>query len=301
MTPAVVIVYPSAKDGPIVRWYISEATALYGSEVASASALKVCIQGASEQVAAEAFGVHRHLREDRHADVSWAATHRRLTIGMETELVRLDQAGPAREPVPLVARHLDRLMTSATAMRDQLDARQAELDEARTDLANLQAVAARFAERAEVELAQRTAERDRAVRDADRAGEIRHATWVQAQRLRGELAVSMSQTASNHAKLLDALDIEGSARESIDPIATVRGLRDYIEQLKADQRSQVEPGICGRKAPRLSGNQASVVCELKAGHAGWHRSGGQHWNGILCGGCMQVECVCADLNDRVVR
>lgn len=259
MNAEVVIVYPTERDGSIVRWYVNEAQALYGHEVASAGPVRVCLEGASEQVAAEAYMVHRQLRDDRNADVSWAATHRRLTIGLDTELIRLEQAGPEHEPVPLIARGTARLLDSATAREGErkvllwLHAEAAhERDVARTDLSHLQAVAAGFAEQAEVELAQRTAERDRAVRDAERTAEIKRATWEQAQRLRGELAVAISQVASNHAKVCEALGIEGEARDRIDPVATIRGLRDYIEQLKAE--------IAGLKA----GLQVELTRAVKA-------------------------------------
>lgn len=383
MNAAVVIVYPTERDGSIVRWYVSEAQALYGHEVASASPVRVCLEGASERVAAEAYMVHRQLRDDRHADVSWAASHRRLTIGLETELVRLDQAGPEREPVPLIARGTARLLDSASAREGERNVllwlhaeASEERDTAREDLAKLHAVAARFAEQSEEELARRTAERDRAVRDADDAARIKHATWQQAQRLRGELAVSMGQTASNHAKLCDALGIEGEARDRIDPIATVRGLRDYIEHLKAEAKPgpsalvrrfhqafdlpigddsrthnamradlireearEAADALLAASLPSIAQELADLAyvtygaaltlgIDLDLAVAEVHRANmsklgidgkpimrgdgkvlkGPHYRApdmtpalAKCGGCGQADCVCADLNDRVVR
>lgn len=37
-------------------------------------------------------------------------------------------------------------------------------------------------------------------------------------------------------------------------------------------------GICGERQPRLDGRV--VVCELLAGHRGWHQEGATHWS--LC-------------------
>lgn len=126
------------------------------------------------------------------SEVSQAVGRAARAVTSDPALGRLiaERAPAVAQLVPDIIRVA--MGTLAPVICDQYEA---DLAAARKDLANLQAVAARYHVDAEAELARRTAERDRAVRDADRAGEIRHATWVQAQQLRGELAVALERAA----------------------------------------------------------------------------------------------------------
>jgi uncharacterized protein (DUF1778 family) len=108
----VVIVFPS-DGGSVVRWYASEDQANFGTEIASASAVRVRIEGASVDVAADAYEVHRQLHADRTADVSWAATHRRVVDGLNVELVALERPAE-RGPV---GRSESRQRTNMVALR----------------------------------------------------------------------------------------------------------------------------------------------------------------------------------------
>lgn len=115
----VAILYPTVQDGTVVRWYRSVDEAKYGSEIASASRDRVCIEGASQKVAARAYAVHEVLRSDRRADVSFVATHRRVTSGLGVELVELEH--PADEMLLDLLVDLPLLVELPVGWQDQVD------------------------------------------------------------------------------------------------------------------------------------------------------------------------------------
>lgn len=65
-----------------------------------------------------------------------------------------------------------------------------------------------------------------------------------------------------------------------DPGRTGGSLAAMIAAALADARHEAvaEHGRCGNRPPELGGwIESTSVCELPAGHRGWHRDGGVEW------------------------
>lgn len=81
MNDPVIIVYPTIMDGPVVRWYLNEAAAEYGSDVLSASRSGVMVNGYLTAIPTEwvdaARSAYEAMSGDRRVDMYALATHRK--------------------------------------------------------------------------------------------------------------------------------------------------------------------------------------------------------------------------------
>lgn len=95
MSEAVIILFYTIMDGPVLRWYHSDAAAKHGSDYMSVSRNGVHISEfldrIPEEEIAKAKRAARELNRDRRADVSSFATHDKSFGGGRLERIAREE------------------------------------------------------------------------------------------------------------------------------------------------------------------------------------------------------------------
>lgn len=178
------------------------------------------------------------------------------------------------------------------AIADQYEADLAKLREA---LRVAHEALGRLVMSSESQVDKLTEQRDRAVKEAERTAEIKHAQWEVAQRLRGALAVAKSQVDYEKGWRVAELGATATLLRNAAAEAVKHG-----DQYTADRllSAAEDHGSEGCALPLAECHAVALAFEQLAEYRARDATTAQ--GSVLCGGCMQGECVCADLNDRAV-